>query len=101
MTDIVFNKIHTFFAHTLGSLQAPVTHRRILLIYDEVGTAWRDMGAELRLGSPVVCNLTSDCDSNRVRAWEVVDKWRQSNPNESAVGNLAGAVVKIGMGKAA
>ena len=57
------------------------------------------MGAELRLGSPVVCNLTSD--SNRVRAWEVVDKCRQSNPNESTVGNLAGAVVKIGMGKAA
>ena len=59
------------------------------------------MGAELRLGSPVVRNLTPDCDSNRVRAWEVVDKWRQSNPNESTVGNLAGALVMIGVGKAA
>ena len=100
-TDIVLNKIHIFFADTSGSLQEPVTQRHILLICDEVGTAWRDLGAELRLGSPVVRNLTFDCNSNRDRAWEVIDKWRQSNPNEATVGNLADALVKIGMGKAA
>ena len=90
-----------FFADTLGSLQEPVTQRHILLICDEVGTAWRDLGAELRLGSPVVRNLSFDCNSNRDRAWEVIDKWRQSNPNEATVGNLVDALVKIGMGKAA
>ena len=72
-----------------------------MLICDEVSTAWRDLGTELRLGSPVVRNLASDCDSNCVRVWEVVEKWRQSNPNKATVGNLAGAPVKIGMGKAA
>ena len=49
----------------------------------------------------MVRNLASDCDSNCVRVWEVVEKWRQSNPNKATVGNLAGAPVKIGMGKAA
>ena len=96
-----FQKDTYYFADTLGSLQEPVTQRHILLICDEVGTAWRDLGAELRLGSPVVRNLTFDCNSNRDRAWEVIDKWRQSNPNEATVGNLVDALVKIGMGKAA
>ena len=49
----------------------------------------------------MVRNLTFDYNSNRDRAWEVIDKWRQSNPNEATVGNLADALVKIGMGKAA
>ena len=85
----------------MGSLQGPVTQRHISLICDEVGAAWRDLGAELRLGSPVVRNLTFDFNSNRDRAWQVIDKWRQSNPNEATVGNLVDALVKIGMGKAA
>ena len=102
MRRILFSKRYIFFfADTLGNLQEPVTQRHILLICDEVGTAWRDLGAKLRLGSPVVRNLTFDCNSNRDRAWEVVDKWRQSNPNEATVGNLVDALVKIGMGKAA
>ena len=102
MPRILFSTRYiNFFADTLGSLQGPVTQRHILLICDEVGAAWRDLGAELRLGSPVVRNLSFDCNSNRDRAWEVVDKWRQSNPNEATVGNLVDALVKIGMGKAA
>ena len=69
------------------------------MICDEVGAAWRDLGAELRLGSPVVRNFALDCKSHRDRAWEVIDKWRQSNPNEATVGNLADALVKIRMEK--
>ena len=90
-----------FFADNLGSLQGPVTQRHISLICDEVGAAWRDLGAELRLGSPVVRNLNYDCNSNRDRAWGVIDKWIQRNPNEATVGNLEDALKKIGMGKAA
>lgn len=71
-----------------------------MLICDEIGVAWRDLGVELRLESPVARNLASDCNSSRDRAWEVVDKWRQKYPEEATVGSLADALVKIGKGRA-
>ena len=81
--------------------ESPVTSNHMLLICDDVGAAWRDLGTQLRLPSAVVRNVENDYSLCRDRAWQVLDRWKQRSGNGATVGNLTDALEKIGKKNAA
>lgn len=80
---------------------AAVTSSQLMLICDDVGASWRDLGIQLRLPSAVVRNVEDDYTLCRERAWQVLDTWKQRNGTGATLGNLTDALEKIGKRNAA
>lgn len=80
---------------------ATVTSSHMMLICDDVGASWRDLGTQLRLPSAVVRNVENDYTLCRERAWQVLDRWKQRNGTGATLGNLTDALEKIGKRNAA
>ena len=92
------------FTDTSSGIQyghATVTSSHMMLICDDVGASWRDLGTQLRLPSAVVRNVENDYTLCRERAWQVLDRWKQRNGTGATLGNLTDALEKIGKRNAA
>ncbi|XP_027052150.1 E3 ubiquitin-protein ligase hecd-1-like [Pocillopora damicornis] len=77
--------------------QARVTENHILLICDDVGRFWIDLGTILKLPPAEVVNIEDEFRYNRDRAWKVMKRWLQMKGREATVGILADALEQMKM----
>lgn len=98
--NFVFDEINAYFADTSNITQwrqARVTENHILLICDDVGRFWRDLGTILKLPTAEVDNIDDESKYNRDRAWKVMKRWLQMKGREATMGILADALEQMKM----
>lgn len=95
ITDIVFFCI-VDTSRTIDYRQIVVTAQHILLIVDDVGQDWRELGVSLKLPIPVIGHINADNENVRDKVWEVCLQWKQRQGSKAMLGVLTDALENIG-----
>lgn len=71
--------------------------RKLLLpLSEDLGTCWRDLGAVLNLSDAELCNIRTDYDCNKERAYAVISRWIRKKEAGATMEHLAVALGEIG-----